>query len=372
MRSRALVATLACAGACAADPEPTPRVELEWPVEERGQHRVGFRERNVEYTPFGVEPTRKIRVAVWYPTADTDGDPVEYVGIPAGDDVFAIAKPSGTDLPVMVFSHGNISFAEQSYFLAEHFASHGFIAIAPEHTGNTVSTIGEAVTTEVFSLRPADVAAALDWLYALPERDSLSGRASERVVMTGHSFGGYTTFAVTGARFPIRKSDCDAGTGPARYCSNMTDAEDMRFTAGFLDPRVDVAIPMAPGGADVLGPAGVGQVDVPVLLMTATGDEMTTNARQGDPFWAALDGPHDMRVNLDGGGHHSFAVTCGLLGATLGDGCGDAYTPYEEAHRAIRTYALAFSRRHLFDDASVAPLLDGTTTVTSSVTLTRR
>lgn len=357
---------------CSGDPEVAPRPELAWPPELRGQHEIGFRERHVDYTPFGAGPSRRLRLAVWYPTADTTGDPVQYLGIDAAPDVFGFARPAGHDLPVVIFSHGNISFPEQSFFLAEHFASHGFLVLAPEHTGNTVSTIGTPVTTEVFSLRPADVSATLDWLYGLPEADSLSGRASDAVVVTGHSFGGYTTFVVSGASFVISKADCDAGTGPESFCAKMTDAEDARFRAGFRDPRVDVAIPMAPGGASVLGPEGVADVQIPTLLMTASGDLMTPNAAQGDRFWSSLNGAHDLRVNLDGGGHHSFAVTCQLLGGTLGDGCGEGFTDYREAHRVVNAYALAFARRHLFADTSVDALLDGPVVLTASVTVTRK
>ena len=77
-----------------------------------------------------------------------------------------------------------------------------------------------------------------------------------------------------------------------------------------------------------------------------------------------------MRVNLDTGGHHSFVITCEVFPSQgEGDGCGEGFIDWQTAHTVMNTYALAFSRYHLFGDTGAMTLLDGTDTVAPEVTL---
>jgi predicted dienelactone hydrolase len=348
------------------------RAELDWSVEEPGKHGVGFREAHLIYKPSAGlkegETERVLRLAIWYPTAATTGKKAKYLDLER-DKVFVDAPPEGEDLPVMIYSHGRWAFAEVSGFLPEHFASHGFVVVAPDHAGDTIEQLTQPLTTEVYLLRPLDVSAVIDFLRDLSPRDPLFGRIGEQVVTSGHSFGGYTVFASAGARFPIDPGSCAGGEAPRAWCTTMRPELASRFTAGFVDPRIQAAISLAPGSADVLGPSGVSAIEIPVLLATGGMDQQV----DGESFWPPLDGPSDRWISMARAGHHSFTHACELLpGYGEEDGCGENAVPSAEAHRLVAAYSLAFARLHLFGDTSVAPILDGERVLSPEVVLTKK
>jgi predicted dienelactone hydrolase len=338
------------------DGDPLP--EGPWPVTEPGHYGVGFRSIDVTYIPDSMTEPRSLRAAVWYPSRDQTGEPAKYLDAILRETVFVDADPSVTQpAPVLLFSHGHMAFAEQSYFMAEHFASHGWIVIAPSHKGNTIFDPSPP-PPQIFEWRPQDVSRALDAVANLPEDDPLHGATSSDIVVSGHSFGGYTTMALAGASFAV-----DA---IAENCSLVGDSEcsyfpgaTPRYAAGFADERIKVAIPMAPGNHAVFQ-EGVANIAIPVMLITGLLDKQTTEEAEGTPFWSTLDGPDDIRVQLLTGGHLTFSDGCALLpGAFSDDGCGPDFLPTEEAHLYINAYAMAFARKHLWGDTENDDLLSG-------------
>jgi predicted dienelactone hydrolase len=105
--------------------------------------------------PFGVghssfnvvDPARDDRpllVGAWYPVDAADAqesprteyplaDPLTLPSEVAVDDLLVSARSAQT---LLVFSHGYQGIHIQSFELMEALASHGFIVISPEHTGN--------------------------------------------------------------------------------------------------------------------------------------------------------------------------------------------------------------------------------------------
>ncbi len=335
-----------------------------------GPYHIGQRETWMTYTPDGLDEERTLRLVIWYPTDETDAPGPLFQG---GDVHIDAAPRTNTEFPVYVFSHGSLGFAEASYALMEHFASHGFVVVAPDHTGNTTTNRNDPRPTEIYFLRALDISAILDWLYALPSNDPLSGTLTEEVLLGGVSFGGFTSFAVAGAEFSeSRISECDDSSA-GDWCSTMTPAYQDLFRAGFHDTRVDAIIPMAPGNAAELGPEGVGDIDLPVLLVTASRDQQSRNETTGDPYWASLSGPEAWRVNIEGGGHQSFVLACEVTpGLFEDDGCGEEFIDYREAHRLINTYSLAFAYHYLFGHSSARQTLDGTVPPSSDITLSAK
>ena len=96
------------------------------------------------------------------------------------------------------------------------FASHGWVVIAPDHTGNTFSDHRDPLPSSHFIARPRDIGALLDALDSLPADDPLSGVVDTgRVVLSGHSFGAYTTWSAAGAAFDMDRirEACQGGGG---------------------------------------------------------------------------------------------------------------------------------------------------------------
>ncbi|MCP4810681.1 MAG: hypothetical protein GY884_35550, partial [Proteobacteria bacterium] len=271
-----------------------------------------------------------------------------------------------------LFSHGNAGIEVQTYFLCEHLASHGWMVVAMRHTGNSLLDFDQSQVPVMFLLRPLDVIATLDALTALPTDDPLAGRVGEDVVVAGHSFGGYTTLAVGGATIDVAAIDATCAADETGACDTWTEPRRQLALAGFLDERVDALVPMAPwrvGG--VLGPLGTSSVVLPTLLMTASLDETTPDAIDGDPIWDGLlaSGGEHARLSLTTAGHYTFSIACDF-GFQAGDGCGDGFIPSSDAYPIISAYTLAWYRRHLEEDASVDALLDGDETLSDMLVLT--
>lgn len=330
-------------------------------VFERGPYNIGHRRWEISYDAVG-EPGRTIKLSVWYPTREEDGDPGLYLLNYQRHEVIRNAEPAiDEQAPVLVFSHGNSSIAEQSYFMTEFWATHGWVVVAPYHSGNTTFDDLDGISFESASFRPQDITATLDAMYGLDASDPLAGKLSDEVVMTGHSFGGFTTLAISGGEFAVEEVEeaCSGGNTPPE-CSFIENADSLDlFAEGFLDDRVDVAIPQAPGGFAVfLG--GLSSIEVPTLLLTGALDSTLPADEEGDRIWAAMSGDH-MRADLRAGGHFTFSNMCDLIPSIAeNDGCGDAFIDKQRAYELINAYSLAWARRVLWGDLSNDELLDGT------------
>ena len=327
------------------------------PVTEPGPYNVGFGEWVVQYTPNGRDDERSLRVVFWYPTNDDTGAAAKYAYFLRRPGVFLDAEiADGGPYPVLVFSHGNGGIAEQNYFFAEFLASHGWIFVSPEHTGNTAFDMS-LPTHDLLELRPQDISAVLDTLEDLPAEHTLLDQQTDDLVVSGHSFGGYTTLVLTGATFASELVDAECDGVDSDYCEFWrSDGVRERFEAGFVDARIDLGIPMAPAYWLV---DDTGEVGTPTLLFTGALDASTGNAEHGDPIWAGLNGSEDMRVDIETAGHYTFSDACELIPSIVGDdGCGDDFIASDDAHFVINAYSLAFIRSRLWGDASATDLLD--------------
>ncbi|MGB1277373.1 MAG: alpha/beta hydrolase family protein, partial [Nannocystaceae bacterium] len=329
------------------------------PVTEPGPYHVGYRNFEVVYTPIGETEARTLEVATWYPTDESSGSASVYAGLVTREDVWLGAAPTAdNDLPVLLFSHGNGGLAEQSYPLTEFFASHGWVVISPNHTGNTIVDIDEALLPKMVVWRPQDMIASYEAIIGEGAQDPLTGKLGEELAVMGHSFGGYTSLVLAGGSFDLAGLDAECEADPESLACTGIDPE---LATQLADPRVDVAIPLTPGPAFVFGvddAGGVADVDVPVMLMTSVLDETTPDNTDGDPIWSSLDGSEDRRVEFLTGGHFTFSIACDF-DFISGDGCGDTFIPAEEAFPIAAAYSLAFARTHLWGDGSVADLLAG-------------
>ena len=106
-----------------------------------------------------------------------------------------IAWPDGEGpFPLVVYSHGFGCFRESYSGLTDHWASHGYAVVLPEHPD--CPTVQERPSPEdlrnLLYIRIADVARVVDALFAPgQEIPGLTGRIDyERKAIAGHSFGG--------------------------------------------------------------------------------------------------------------------------------------------------------------------------------------
>jgi dienelactone hydrolase len=262
------------------------------------------------------------------------------VYLPGLESAVALDGPpvSGSEhFPLIVFSHGNSGVRYQSFFLAEALASHGFVVVAPDHTGNTIFEPGATFETRD---RPLDVSFLITRML---EKSGDTGDRfyrridPSRIGVTGHSFGAFTALALAGG-----------------------------FTNVPIDPRVRAILPFATW-SDLMDDVALAAIRVPTLILGGTRDTITPIVSQSTRPFELIPAVPRYRVDLIDGGHNSFTNICDILDVAeragaqpallsiLRDhaqhGCAPELIPVDEAHRTTILYAVAFLKRFVADDS---------------------
>jgi predicted dienelactone hydrolase len=220
----------------------------------------------------------------------------------------------------------------------------------------------------MYLLRPLDVSEALTHLLAQEEADELGPLSAlinpERVVVAGHSFGGYTTFALAGARFDTAGLEARCAEISDAFCAHFEVLKPL-FEAGSQDPRVKLALPQSSGNLPMFGVEGLRGVSIPTLHISAARDQDCTEEAQNAPYWEGLStsseavGPLHRWLSFKEAGHASLTVSCAQFpGLELDNGCGEDFTPPTELHDLMNRYALSFVRAHLTDDQEALELIN--------------
>jgi predicted dienelactone hydrolase len=272
--------------------------------------------RTITFTkPSVVDPlvTRMLATSIWYP-APPGSSPI------SGGHNAVIDAPldlSGGPYPLLLFSHGSCGYPLQSAFMTGLLASHGFIVVAPPHPGNTINEFpscgSPAAQVNSAAERPQDMVYVLDQML-LANADAGSpffgAIDPDRIGMSGHSFGGLTTFLTVG-----------------------------------IDSRLKVAMPMA-----AATPAS-GMFTIPSLSLLGQVDSRVNNTNVRNAY-AASQSPKYL-VEIKHAGHYAFSNLC-----FAGPDCNPPVTLSQvEAHDVVVRWVLPFLKVHLAGDTSFAPFL---------------
>lgn len=228
--------------------------------------------------------------------------------------------------PLVVLSHGFMFSPAWYHTLAEHYASYGFIVLAPDHPEQFDPTFGEMWKTLID--RPAAVSQTLDYAEALTAPGGAMAGLIDmtKVAVVGHSYGGYTALAAAGAQYDMAayKARCAAlaDDDPLTFfCLPLVPNEAaMAERAGlsdmpeglwpsFGDPRVTAIIPLA-GDSYLFDQAGLAQITVPLLAIAGGADTGTPLAWGAQPTYDYAASPQKALVVLDGGEHMLFTTPC--------------------------------------------------------------
>lgn len=246
----------------------------------------------------------------------------------------------GARLPIIIWSHGLGGSVDGASFLSRYIASQGYVILHVQHHG-TDSSLWEGKPGHPWDIirdmkiprsatlaRFDDVPFVLDQLPALLDtHEAIGGIAdSDRIGMSGHSFGALTTQVMGGQMFPDESG-------------NLKRFRDERFQAGILYSPVPIAHLALDEPQDIYG-----SIDLPMLYMTGTDDSSPV---EGWDYTKRLvvhehSGADEKYLHvLNDGDHMVYNGSRGKLGDN----------PLREAHEdEIKKTALAFWDAYLKDD----------------------
>jgi predicted dienelactone hydrolase len=324
---------------------------------------------------------REAPVMVWYPAQSPPGaTPYLYNTDVQGVAVFDTPiEKEGAPLPLIIFSHGMWACGCQSVFYTENLASFGYVVVAPDHDDSLMCHIeGKPEITRArlaekssemgydFSYRPPEVKAVIDrTLHWNNDPDSFLYKTidPDKIGMSGHSLGGYTTLMVGGV--PIRcdqeppgAEECDYGVGDLRrYVSPCCMESVQQEKDPFLmrDERVKAILPLGPAVYfPNLEQAGA---ELTIPLMIITGDSQWIEV-PWEPIWTLYENapPPKYVVRLKQTGHMAIADSNLTIPAAriLFPGF---RSHFEDKAQAYKDYSVAFFDLCLKGDDSRAATL---------------
>ncbi|MFN0026328.1 MAG: alpha/beta hydrolase family protein [Acidimicrobiales bacterium] len=302
-----------------------------------GSHAVGYS----VFTTTGAQE-QPLTVRAWYPAvrATAEPGPITYTApnkfdeqITPGEQITSVgraladAEPEPTDepYPLVVFSHG-FSLSPIVYStLVEHYASQGYVVLAPEHNESFDGSL-TGFWEELID-RPVDIHRTIDEAERLTEPGAaLAGLIDlDNVAVVGHSYGGYTALAAAGAQldFAAYKTRCAAlaADDPLNFfCAPIPNESDMAMRAGldevpsglwpsFGDPRVKAVISLA-GDAYPFDQRGLAELKVPIMAMGGTVDEGTPYTWGAKLTYDHVGSENKTLVSFPGAGHMLFLDPC--------------------------------------------------------------
>jgi predicted dienelactone hydrolase len=285
------------------------------PYGQRGEYVVGVRDFQITDN---TAPDRPLDATVWYPAVNPDDAPEEieyswgsFTG--TGRAIRDAAPNTETAYPLVIFSHGWMGIRYNSIFLTEHLASHGFVVIAADHPGSTFGSLSFNSIEENALQRPVDIQRII--AFAETQEGFSEIIDMERIAVMGHSLGGYTAVASSGA--VVREQT-------------------------FGDPRIKALVVMAP--AVRLGEVDVTPIEIPTLVLVGSADNITPADTNADRVYDEIASELKAQVTFENGGHSLFIEACPQIAYTLGLGalCSEPVWDLDRAHDLINHFTTAF------------------------------
>ncbi len=346
---------------------------------ERGPFSVGTTELQIENGDYPLD------VTLWYPALNSEGleETVIYQVQIAQIEGRALrdGEPNvdAGPFPLIVFSHGMGGFRIQSTFYTEHLASYGFVVVAADHPGSTLFDLAGSSAAEgvlqSFALRPWEVLRQIEFVESLNAGDErFAGMVDiDNIVVTGHSFGGYTTIAAGGAQLDtaILDAACEEGQEGSLACMTGETLETMARLRGLdsvpeglwpatTDPRIKALVPLAPAAAPLFGEHGLAAVSIPTMILVGSADDVTVPENDAYVMYEQISSPDKALVVFENAGHYVFVFECTDVAIRFGffDRCSDDVWDMQRAHDLTNHMVTAFLLATINGNVDAAGMLE--------------
>ena len=353
----------------------------------------------VQTITLNADSERPLTLDVWFPVDDAgEAPPHEYSFLPelvdVSDNAVSIdpaAISADGPFPLVVYSHGSGGLRYVASDYTETIASYGYLVVAPDHTGNTAldqflcsRTDG---VTNAFN-RPNDIRIIIDAMTNPESAETAAFTPSvdpESIALTGHSVGGFTTYAaVTGFENELGAVPADdridaiipiapaiGGERPPEAEDDTDDQATDEDRQAFVDPCADPAtteLTVAPTPEEIeaarnrvsITDEQLASVTVPALVMVGTDDSSTPVVPNVTRAWELSNSDPLYRVELVAGQHQSFSNACRwvelvptwpqalqdlagpFLTSQAASGCGEGIMDIDRAQDLTNTFAISF------------------------------
>jgi len=337
-----LLATVFGADAPAAPVETKAPVEKKGavdataPPEAQGPHKIGVSRLNLTDAQ---RADRKLTTEIWYPAAADPANDDPNSNFANNRGAHRDAPCEAGEFPMIIFSHGSGASRGQSTYLTEHWASHGFIVVAPDHQFNTVFDNANDHGVKSAVDRPLDCTFVIDAMLACngTKDDRFCGHVdAKRIGATGHSFGGYTVLVLAGATVD--------GRAASKLFSKEIEPPEFRSR----DERVRAIIAYAPVGPPILSTAGLADVKIPALVFGGTNDKILPFEQHQQGVFDNLGGPAFL-AKIEGGSHFCFnnANLSDMIRAIRPVKMLEEKVDRKEADRLVKRMSLQFLNRYV-------------------------
>lgn len=348
---------LAACNPAVEEPAPLPARDAPTSPDAPGPYAVGTTTHTFTDAR-GVELT----VEIWYPALpETDAAPSDYGQLSLARNAYRDAAPDLRDepFPLVAFSHGYGGIRYQSTFLTEHLASHGFVVVAPDHPHNTLFDLDADLTDQVALARPGDITAAVDEVARLAVDDPRFAELVDaaQFAMVGHSFGGWTTLAVSGGLVDLDATTAHCEEEPTASCRFLDLSGSPDTSSTQPDPRVATMVSLAPGGAYTFAAGSLHSAPSPMVIGGGLDGDMPYDT-EIRPAFDAL-GPGATMVTYARSGHWAFTDLCDLLDV-LEDCQGEpeGYMEPLAIQQLTNTLVTAHLQRHLLATSAATDVSD--------------
>jgi predicted dienelactone hydrolase len=252
-----------------------------------GPHQVG--RRHLELT----RGDRPVDVDIWYP-ATVGSEPKSVYDLVyttlTSPNAYADAPIATGKFPIITFSHGLSTINYQSYDVMEYWASHGYIVVAPTHTGNDIKAAVSNTTVgldQTIVDRTGDLAFSIDVaLFVYP-----NSADATKVIATGHSMGGWAAYAQA-----VGFEGFGVVTKP--------------------DPRIDAVLAISPATA-LMSNDQLARLKKPVMVFGGSVDTLLPVIDNSSRMFNIPPSKRKFRIDVDNAGHGSPSNVCELRDALV-------------------------------------------------------